>query len=150
MLFTPLKTLFDAAVLAAAFIFNAAVLGVEWESIAIALGGSVSGAVILAYFRPEVHLIERVFKVIASAIGGLVLGTVLQEYLVIQSDSYRLGLFFLCSMLALVVLRSLLNFTERNAVEIIRGSLQRFLNLKTPEERGQRRKAGRELDEKGR
>lgn len=132
---TPLAKLLDAAVLASAFVFNALVLDADWQSIAIAVGGSVSGSVILAYFRRDPRKVEQLFKVVASAIGGLVLGTVSQEYLRIESQAYRLGLFFIDSMLALVVLRALLSVTEQNAVEIIRGSLQKFLNLRKPAER---------------
>ena len=125
----------DAAILTIAFVFNALVLDAEWQSLAIAIGGSISGAVILAYFRRDTRRIEQMFKVLASAIGGLVLGTVLQKYLNIESEEYRLGLFFSCSMLSLIVLRSLLSLTENNVAELIRGVLQRVFNLRVETEK---------------
>ena len=135
---TPLTKIFDAAVLLVAFAFNALVLDAEWQSLAIAVGGSFSGSIILAYFRRDVRKVEQAFKVIASAIGGLVLGTVLQKYLHIESEEYRLGLFFVSSMLALVVLRSLLSLTENNVADMLRAVLQRVFNLKVETEKVKR------------
>lgn len=132
---TPFMKIFDAAILTIAFIWNAFALDAEWQSLAIAVGGSLSGSVILAYFRRDVRKTEQLFKVIASSIGGLVLGTVLQKYLHIEAEEYRLGLFFACSMLALVVLRSLLSLTENNVAELIRGVLQRVFNLRVETEK---------------
>lgn len=133
-----MKTL-DAAILTLAFVYNALVLDADWQSLAVAIGGSVSGAIILAYFRREARKGEQMIKVIASAIGGLVLGAVLQKYLNIESVEYRLGLFFACSMLALVVLRSLLSLTENNVAELIRGVLQRVFNLRVETEKVKKR-----------
>lgn len=132
---TPFMKTLDAAILTIAFIWNAFALDAEWQSLMIAIGGSLSGSVILAYFRRDIRKTEQLFKVIASAIGGLVLGTVLQKYLHIEAEEYRLGLFFACSMLALVVLRSLLSLTENNVAELIRGVLQRVFNLRVETEK---------------
>lgn len=129
----------DAAILTVAFVFNALILDAEWQSLATAVGGSISGAVILAYFRRDSRKVEQLFKVLTSAIGGLVLGTVLQKYLNIESEEYRLGLFFGCSMLALVVLRSLLSLTENNVAELLRGGFQRVFNLRVETEKVKRR-----------
>lgn len=129
----------DAAILTVAFMFNALILDAEWESLAIAIGGSLSGSIILAYFRRDSRKVEQFFKVICSALGGLVLGTVLQEYLQIETPGYRLGLFFIASMLSLVVLKSLLSLTEKNSGEIVRGILQRVFNLQLKEEKTRRR-----------
>lgn len=131
--------LHDAAILTIAFVFNAFVLDAEWQSLMVAVGGSISGAVILAYFRRDTRKAEQLFKVLASAIGGLVLGTVLQRYLHIESEEYRLGLFFATSMLSLVVLRSLLSLTENNVAELIRGVLQRVFNLRVETEKVKKR-----------
>ena len=74
------------------------------------------------------------------------LGTVLQEYLQIASHAYRLGLFFVCSMLALVVLRSLLSFSEKNAADMVRDIVQRVLGLQSTDE-VKRRRVRRRLDD---
>ena len=134
-----LTRLFDTAVLAVFFVLNALVLDAEWERLITAVVGSISGAIILAYFRRDPNKGEQVFKVLASAIGGLVLGTVLQKYLHIESEEYKLGLFFATSMLALVILRSLLSLTENNVAEVLRGVLQRVFNLRLETEKVKKR-----------
>lgn len=135
----PLSRIIDAFVLTGAFVFNALVLDVETMQLAVAVGGSLSGSMVLAYFRRDLTRFELLFKIIASAIGGLVLGTVLQKYLNIEAAEYRLGLFFFCSMLALVVLRSLLSLTENNVAQMLKGILQRVFNLQLKEEKTRRR-----------
>ena len=120
----------DAAILTVAFLFNLLAIDPEWQSLAIAVGGSFSGSVVLAYFRRDIQKAEQMFKVIASAIGGLVLGTVLQKYLHIESEEYRLCLFFASGLLSLVVLRALLSLTETNVADLLRSILQRLFNLR--------------------
>lgn len=134
-----LTRIIDAAIMTATLLFNAAVLDADWQSLSVAVGGSISGSIILAYFRRVHQRGEQFFKVIASAIGGLVLGTVLQKYFTIESDEYRLGLFFACSMLALIILRSLLSLTENNVADLIRNLLQRIFNLQLKEEKTRKR-----------
>lgn len=136
---SPFMKLFDAAILTIAFVFNAVVLDAEWQSLAIAIGGSLSGSVVLAYFRRDSRKMEQFFKVLCSSIGGLVLGTVLLEYFHVENPAYRLGLFFFTSMLALVVLKSLLTMTEQNASDVVRGVLQRVFNLRLEAERTKKR-----------
>lgn len=129
----------DITIMLSAFLFNAILVDADLQSLGIAVAGSFSGSIILAYFRRDLSRTEMFFKVVASAIGGLILGSVLQKYLHLESSEYRLGLFFVCSMLALAVLRALLQFTERNAVELLRETLQRMLNLKTTAEKPKQR-----------
>lgn len=119
----------DFTILAAIFVFNALLLDADLQSILLAILGSISGALILAYYRREHSKQELAFKIFASAIGGLVLGTVLQTYLHIEHPSYVLGLFFTSSMLSLVVLRTLLNFTEQNAVEALKTIVGKWVGV---------------------
>lgn len=136
---SPMIKLLDAAILTIAFVFNALVLDADIQNILIAVGGSLSGSMILAYFRRDARKAEQFFKITCSAIGGLVLGTVLQEYFSLEKEAYRLGLFFITSMLALVIMRSMLNLTERNAGELLKDIFQRIFNLQLKEERTRRR-----------
>ena len=129
----------DAVILTAAFAFNAAVLDASLQAIVIAVGGSVSGAIILAYLRQDGRWLEQFFKVATSAIAGLVLGTVVIEYFVITAPAFRLGVFFTSSLLSLVVLRSLLTLTENNIADVLKSLVQRIFNLKTPEEKKRRK-----------
>lgn len=136
---TYLTRLFDAVVLCMTFIYTSMLVDADLDSLMIAVGGSVAGAVMLAYFRRDSTKFEQFFKVIASAIGGLVLGTVLQKYFNIEAREYRLGLFFGSSMLAVVVLGSLLSLTENNVSDMLKGVLQRVFNLQLKEERTRKR-----------
>lgn len=143
----PANRIFDAVILTAVFVFNSWLLHVDWPNVLIVIIGSLSGAVMLAYFRREARRGETLFKVLAAAIGGLVLGTVFQEYFRIESAAYRLGLFFFCSMLALVVLRAVLASTEKNAADMVKLALQRALGLHTPQEKRNSRLRGRQKTE---
>lgn len=136
---TPLSRFFEASLLFVTFIYTSVLIDAEWRALAIAVGGSVAGAIMFGYFRRDSQKIEQFFKVVASAIGGLVLGTVLQTYFNIENESYRLGLFFACSLLALVVLRSLLSLTENNVADALKNIFQRVFNLQLKEERTRKR-----------
>lgn len=136
-----LTRLVDAVILTAAFAFNAVVLDASLQSILIAVGGSISGAIILAYLRQDTRVAEQFFKVACSAISGLVFGTVIIEYWQFEAPAYRLGVFFTASLLSLVVLRALLTLTENNIADVLKSALQRLFNLKTADEK-KRRKEG--------
>lgn len=120
----------EPLILISALFFNAFLLDADLKSLLLAIGGSISGSLILVYYRRELSKLELLMKALCSAIGGLVLGTALQTYLVIEHPSYVLCLFFTCSMLSLIVLRSILNFTEQNALEGIRIILQKLVGFK--------------------
>lgn len=136
-----LTRIIDAVLLTVAFLFNAVILDASLQSILIAVGGSVSGAIILAYLRQDARWLEQFFKVSSSAISGIVFGTVIVERWALTAPAYRLGVFFTSSLLSLVVLRALLTLTENNIADVLRSLLQRIFNLKTPAER-KRRKEG--------
>jgi len=131
--------LFEYGILTATFLFNALVLDADVLNLVIAILGSISGAIILAYFRRDARRGEQALKVLCSAIGGFVLGTVLQKYLHIEAPEYKLGLFFTSSMLALIVLRSVLSLTENNVADMLRNVFQRLLGRQLKEERTRRR-----------
>lgn len=135
---------FDFVVLAAIFVFNSTVLALDWQYIAMAIGGSLSGAVMLAYFRRDPRKGEQVFKTLCSAIGGIVTGTAIEEFLALDSPRYILALYFHTGLLSLVFLRALLSLTERSSADVIRDLLQRIFNLRLPNEqrRKRRRRSG--------
>lgn len=132
---TPFMKILDAAILTVAFVFNAFVLDADYQSLMIAIGGSLSGSIILANFRRNLRVVDQIFNVLCSSIGGLVLGTVLQKYLHIEHQEYRLGLFFACSMLALSILSGLVNIADRNMIAILKGIIQRLLGLQLETEK---------------
>lgn len=128
----PMK-IFDLIVIGTVFLMQTLLFAPEWQNFLIAVVGSLTGSIILAYFRREIDKWELLLKVFCSAIGGFVLGTVLCTYFNITNPNYRLGLFVATAMLALTILRALLNLTERNGQEVVRDVLQRLLGVRLAE-----------------
>lgn len=143
---TPAMKVFDGIVLLAVFLWNTAVLGIDWHYIAVAVGGSFSGAVILAYFRRDPRKGEQAFKTLSAAVSGIIIGSAIEEYFTLESTKFIVGVFFLSGLLSLAVLRALINLTEQSAGDILKDLLQRVFNLKLPEE-SERRKRRRGLGE---
>jgi len=144
---------FDLVVLVLTFLFNSLLLGVDWQYVAIATLGSFSGAVMLTYLRRDPRKSELVFKTLAASIGGLISGAAIEEYLKFQSIKYVIGIYFLCGLLSLVVLRALLNLTERNSASVLRGLLDRVFDLPSASDRrrySKERDADNDKKEKGR
>lgn len=131
---------FDFTILGAAFVFNTLLLGLDWEYVAIAAGGSFSGAIILAYFRRDDRKGEQIFKTLCAAIAGIVTGAAVEEWFDLTNPKATIGLFFMSGLLSLAMLRALLNLTEKNAAEISRSMLQRIFNLKVEEDRRRKRR----------
>lgn len=135
------------------FILTAAGLQIDWHYIALAVGGSVSGSVILSYFRREKSRYEQVYKMLTSAIGGLIVGSAVVSYRLMEVPSYIALTYFICSMLVLIILRTFISLTETNAATLTTTLIQRVFNIKLDEEIGgsQRREGGqsrrRKIDE---
>lgn len=117
-----------------ALVFTSVFSGIEVQVLAVAVGGSICGAAALGYFRSERNKWDTAFKVLTSMLGGFVLGAVVEEYYQIESWRYRLGLYFVASMISVVVFRTLLNFTEENIPALLQKLLQRLLGLRTEAE----------------
>jgi hypothetical protein len=135
----PMKVL-DFIVLTVTLLFNTLILGLDLAYIAVAIGGSLSGAVMLAYFRRDPRKTEQAFKTLCAAIGGVILGSTLEEFAKVTQPKYLLGIYFFSGLLSLAILRGLLNLTERNSAELCRMVLQRIFNLRLPEENERPRK----------
>ena len=130
--------LFDAMILTLCFAFNTLLIGVDWQFVAVAVIGSLSGSIVLAYFRRDSRRMEQGLKTLCSSISAVVIGSAIHEYMAVVSLKYDLLLFFCCGLLSLVLLRSLLVVTEKDGVQVVRSALQRVLNLQTPNERSSR------------
>jgi MFS family permease len=130
--------LLDAIILTFVFAFNTLLIGVDWQFVAIAVVGSLSGSIVLAYFRRDTRRMEQGLKTLCSSISAVVIGSAIHEYMGVVSLKYDLLLFFCCGLLSLVLLRSLLVVTEKDGLEVLRSVLQRALNLQTSGERNRR------------
>jgi len=119
------------------FVLTAIGLEVDWYYVALAIGGSVSGSVMLSYFRREKSRYEQIYKMLTSAIGGLIVGSAVVTYYGMMVHPYIALTFFMCSMIVLVILRTFLSLTETNAITLTTTLIQRIFNIKldTPEEK---------------
>ena len=125
----------DLVLLTASLAFSSLTLQSDFQSFAIAIGGSVSGAMVLSYFRRAQKRGEALFQILCSTVSGLIVGSAIQEYFADVALKFSLLIYFLSGLLSLLVLRALYNATERNAAEAIKGFLQRLLGLQLPDER---------------
>lgn len=133
------RGIFDFILTISALVWATVVSGVEWQALAVAVGGSICGAVALGYFRSERNKWDTAFKVLTSMLGGFTLGAVVEEYYQIESWRYRLAIYFLTSMISVVILKTVLSFTEKNIPDLLQTFLQRFLGLRTEAELKQKR-----------
>lgn len=122
------------------FMLTAAGLQIDWHYIALAVGGSVSGSVILSYFRREKSRYEQVYKMLGSAIGGLIVGSAVVSYRQMAEPSYIALAYFICSMLVLIILRTFISLTETNAATLTTTLIQRVFNIKLDNENGEPRR----------
>lgn len=125
--------------------FSSIAVNANWESLLVAIGGSFSGSIVLAYFRRDSRKVEQMFKTLCSSICGLVLGAALQEYLIIEGLRYSLLLYFFSGLLSLALLRGLLSATEQNAAMACKHLLQRIFNLQLENERRRPSDEGRQI-----
>jgi hypothetical protein len=132
---SPTMKLLDLSLLIAAFVFNTVTLGLDLQYTATAVGGSLCGALVLAYLRRDPRRGEQAFKTLAGAVSGMVSGVAVETYFAVESPKVQLVIFFMSSLLSLAVLQGLLSLTEKNAGEIGRNLIQRLLGLQLPEER---------------
>lgn len=126
---SPIKLFLDAAVIVATFAFNAVMAQVDWPFVAIAIGGSVSGSIVLGYFRRDRRLVEQLFKMACAAISGVVMGAAIDEWLALGNVKFSLGIFFTAGFVSLAVLRATLQLTERHTLELLRDVILRLLGL---------------------
>ena len=130
---------FALAIMLLSIIINSFVLGLDLESVAIAIGGSFSGAFLLAYFRRERSRSELCFKIASASLSGIVCGSALIKYLNLASKEYVLFWYFATALVSLVVIGALLSFSEKNVKEVIITVAHRVFNF-TPTEKETERK----------
>jgi hypothetical protein len=122
--------MFNFALPALSFALTSFGLGIDWHYVALAVGGSVSGSVLLSYFRREKSRYEQLYKMVTSAIGGLIVGSAFIRYREMVEPSYIALAYFICSMLVLIILRTFLSLTEKNAATFTTTLIQRVFNIK--------------------
>lgn len=126
---SPTFKLFDSFIITGFLIFNSLVANVDWPFVVVAIGGSVSGSIVLGYFRRDKRRIEQFLRSACAAISGIVIGTVVDELLALGNAKLSLGIFFASGFVSLAILRATLQITERHTLEVMRDVLLRLLGL---------------------
>lgn len=131
MLFTikMLRFLLDAILLTGLLMADTVILNTDQQHIAVALLGSMSGCVVLLFYRRERTYKEAALKAVTAGLGGVVLGAMLERYFQVTVIEYTLGLFFFSSLLCLIFYKMLLSFTESNIGNIFSVVVGRMLNI---------------------
>jgi hypothetical protein len=92
--------------------------------------GAISGSFVLSYFsRVRVDFWGKVAKSLTSAIASLFIGGVIVEYFQIEKLTYISFVFFTGSLLALVLLKALIDFAEKNATNLIVVFFKKFISI---------------------
>lgn len=128
-------------IMAGCFAFNTFILDVNWHYVAIAVGGSFSGSIILAQIKRENSVVEQCYKILGSSISGLIFGAMLAKWRNIVEVEYLLGTFFFTGMLSLFFVRSIVKITEQNSdgvtVTIFQTFIRRVFNVRTRNKKSQ-------------
>jgi len=111
------------------FVLTSIGLAVDWQYIALAVGTSVCGSLVLAYIRPEKTFWRQVVKGLMATIVGLVFGSAIIENRGIETPEYVGLTYFLTSLLALIIIRALVALTEAKAGSVVVTIVQRILNV---------------------
>lgn len=129
-----MKFLADAIFMLTLYIGGALTLDLELRSVIVIVLASLSGAVVLSYFRRDRDYREIFYKSACAAICGLVCGAAIARYFQIEHVEYIIINYFLSALLSLFFIRGLLYVTEQNATNVLLVFLQRVLNTQTKTE----------------
>lgn len=110
----------DTILLATFVLLSGTALEVDWYYISLAGLGSVSGSLMLAYFRRNHLKKEIIMQSGASTLGAIFIGSAVISYYQIERVSYIAFCYFLISFVNLTLIKSALDFTEKNAAQIVR------------------------------
>jgi hypothetical protein len=135
--------IFEVLIIFVLYWLNVSYLGEPWDRALMAGGGAFTGACCLAYFRRDPRKTEQAIKIFISSLAGSIAGAVAIEFFHVENEKYCLGIYFVSGLLILALMRALLNMTERNAAQVCRDVLQRFLNTKLEDERPPRTRGPR-------
>lgn len=108
-------------------------LGIESEFALLAVGGSFSGAVVLAYSEKWRGIIDLVVRILIATICGLFCGAFVARYLNLTNKA-DLGLcFFLAGALSLAAVVALIHFWRGNVKGLIVAVLKTRFNIEVKE-----------------
>lgn len=143
---------------AVSFVLTAVGLEIDWQYIALVAGSAFAGSLVLGYLRREKTVGQQISKIFMATIVGLIFGAALVEYRGITSPAYVGVAYFASSLLALILIRTLVSLFEANAGSLTVTLVQRIFNVKLDkngdEDRGsypprtaRRRQAGKPVND---
>src|SRR3954468_11231193 len=91
----------------ATFWLTAVGLAIDWQYVALVVGSTFAGSLLLGFYRPEKTFAARVYKIAMSVVAGLVFGSVMVEYWHLENHAFISGTYCSVSMLALIFLRTI-------------------------------------------
>jgi len=114
---------------ATSFALTSVGLEIDWHYIFLAVGGSLGGSMLLAYFRREKSWFEATYKVGMAAVAGLIVGSVIVKYRGMIDAEYIAAVYAASAMLMLFFARTIVGFAESNAGKITTTIFQRVFNI---------------------
>lgn len=114
---------------AASFTLTSLGLEIDWYYIFLAVGGSLGGSMLLAYFRREKSWFEATYKVAMAAVAGLIVGSVVVRYRSMIDPAYIAAVYAASAMLMLFFARTVVGFAESNAGKITTTIFQRVFSI---------------------
>lgn len=126
------------------FVLTGLGLQIDLQYIALAVGSSVAGSLMLAYIRPERTFWRQLVKGCMATIVGLIFGAAIIEYYAIEVPEYIGLVYFVASLLALIAIRALVGLFEQNATSFTAALIQRILNVPVEEGRSKKKSKKKE------
>lgn len=118
-------------------VIDSKLLGLPFDYTALAILGSLSGGICIGYFERYRGAIQFLTRTTISSISGLFLGGFCVDYFEIEKLSYTGFAFFLSSLLSVIILRAIVDFTKGNASTAIKEAFRRFFNI-DPDTKGKK------------
>jgi hypothetical protein len=103
-------------------------LDIDWKYLALAVGSSLAGSVLLQYIQREKVRAERLFKGLISMVGGLIFGSAIITHWEVERSGYIAAIYCSTSTIILIVARAAVGFFEQNAPNIISDIFNTFLD----------------------
>lgn len=118
--------------LLAAISFGLAALGLEIDVqyVALVIGSTIAGSLLLGFYRPERTFVERLKKIAMASLAGLIFGSAIVSWRMIEMPAFISLTYCMTSMLVLIFLRTLVGLTETNAGTLTTTLIQRIFNVK--------------------
>src|SRR3954468_9270165 len=91
----------------ATFWLTAVGLAIDWQYVALVIGSTLAGSLLLGFYRPEKTFAARLYKIAMSVVAGLVFGSGFVAWRQLEHPANIAMAYCITSMLALIFLRTI-------------------------------------------